>query len=334
MKRLLVLVATALLASPLSPVASASGGSTGPYAPIDRPGPRLSVPVADLQASVTCTPSAYGSHREVVLLVPGTGASPADAYSWNWFAALDEAGHPYCAVTPPGNAVGDVQVSAEYVVHAIRHTRAISRGKIAVLGHSQGGVSSRFALRFWPDTRAMVADHVGFAAVNHGSVQNDIAYPDGNGPAFNLQLKTTAAFVDATNSGRETFPGISYTSLSTTHDQFVTPAGTTDLSGPAGRVANISLQDVCPANTSDHLGIGTSDALAHALAMNAITRPGPANPAEVPASVCAQELMPGVDPHTHAADLAAFTRTITDNIARAEVVATEPALKPHVFARR
>ncbi|SFR28053.1 hypothetical protein SAMN04488564_112164 [Lentzea waywayandensis] len=329
MKRLLVLVAT-LLFVPTS-VASAS---TGPYAPVNQPGPRLSVPVADLQAAVRCTPSAYGSHREVALFVPGTGVGPDEAFSWNWFPALDRIGHPYCSVTLPGGSVGDVQVSAEYVVHAIRYARAISRGKIAVIGHSQGGVSSRFALRFWPDTRAMVADHVGLAAVNHGSVQNDDLYPHGNGPAFALQLKRTAEFVEATNSRQETFAGISYTSLSTTHDQFVTLAGTTDLRGPAGRVANISLQDVCPDNPSDHITIGTSDALAYALTVNAITRRGPANPAEIPASVCAQENMPGVDPSTVGDDLAGFLETALDVIAAAPVTPAEPALKPYVFARR
>lgn len=325
MRHLLVLV-TALLALSTS-VASAS---TDPYAPVNRPGPQLSVPLPQLQAAVECTPSAYGSRREVALFVPGTGVEPDEAFSWNWFRALDAIGHPYCSVALPASSVGDVQVSAEYVVHAIRHTRAISRGKIAVIGHSQGGVSSRFALRFWPDTRAMVADHVGLAAVNHGSDQNDALYPNGNGPAFALQLKRSAKFVEAVNSRQETFAGIAYTSLSTVHDQFVTPAGTTDLRG----ATNISLQDVCPENKSDHITIGTSDNLAFALTMNAITRRGPANPADLPASVCAQDLMPGADPTTVTTDLTAFLETAMDRIAAAPVSAVEPALKPYVFARR
>ncbi|MFE7439679.1 esterase/lipase family protein [Streptomyces chartreusis] len=314
--------------------ASASAGPTDQYAPIDRPGPRLSVPAADLRASVKCTPSAYHSRREVALLVPGTGVGPIEAYAWNWLAALDKADYPHCAVTLPGNSVGDVQESAEYVVHAIRHTYRISRSKIAVIGASQGGVSPRFALRFWPDTRAMVADYVGLAAVNHGSSQNDIAYPDGNGPAFALQLKRTSKFIEAMNSGKETFPGISYTSLSTSHDQFVTPEGTTDLSGPASRVANISLQSICPADSSDHIGIGTSDAVAYALAMNALTHAGPADPEAVSTSVCDQTLMPGVDPSTYESDLAAFIKTSTANITKARVLPAEPTLKPYVFASR
>ncbi|USX52792.1 triacylglycerol lipase [Lentzea sp. HUAS12] len=324
MRHLLVLVTALLVLS-----TSVASASPDPYAPVNRPGPRLSVPIAQLEATVKCTPSAYGSHREVALFVPGTGVEPDEAFSWNWFRALDAIGHPYCSVALPASSVGDVQVSAEYVVHAIRHTRAISRGKIAVIGHSQGGVSSRFALRFWPDTRAMVADHVGLAAVNHGSDQNDALYPDGNGPAFALQLKRSAKFVEAVNSRQETFPGIAYTSLSTVNDQFVTPKGTTDLRG----ATHISLQDVCPENKSDHITIGTSDNLAFALTMNAITRRGPATPADLPASVCAQDLMPGADPATVTADLTAFLETAMNRIATAPVSAAEPALKPYVFAR-
>ncbi|MFF3484284.1 esterase/lipase family protein [Streptomyces sp. NPDC002701] len=334
MKRLLVVLATVLLAFATSPAVAAPANSTGPYTPSNRPGPPLSVPAADLRAAVTCTPSAYGSDREVALLVPGTGVGPSEAYSWNWLAALDQADHPYCTVALPDGSVGDVQESAEYVVHAIRYAYRISHHRIAVIGASQGGVTPRFALRFWPDTRTMVADYVGLAAVNHGSSQNDILYPEGNGPAFGLQLRTTSRFIEATNSERETFPGISYTSLSTTHDQFVTPDGTTDLRGPASRVANISLQDVCPDNRSDHIGIGTSDPVAYALTINALTHDGPADPAAIPSSVCDRTFMPGIDPRTFASDLAAFTETATATIAGAPIHRVEPALKPYVLARR
>ncbi|WP_033337818.1 esterase/lipase family protein [Catenuloplanes japonicus] len=332
MYRLSTLVIVALLALAVGPASAAAAGP-GPYAPLDRPGPRLSVPTADLRAAVRCTPSAYDADREVALLVPGTGVGAAESFSWNWFAALDRIGHPYCAVTLPGASVGDVQVSAEYVVHAIRHAHRISGRRIAVIGASQGGLSPRFALRFWPDLRPMVADYVGLAAVNHGSTQNDLLFADG-GPAFGLQLRTASAFVEATNSRAETFPGIAYTSLSTTFDQFVTPTGTTDLRGPAGRVANVLLQQVCPDNTADHIEIGTVDPVAFALTMNAITRPGPADPRALPAGVCDETLMPGADPDTVATELATFLATAMAAIGAAPVLPAEPALRPYVYAGR
>ena len=54
-------------------------------------------------------------------------------------------------------------------MHAIRRIHRISGRRVAVMGHSQGGMSMRWALRFWPDTRAMVDDVIGFAGSNHGT---------------------------------------------------------------------------------------------------------------------------------------------------------------------
>ena len=50
-----------------------------------------------------------------------------------------------------------------------RRVHALARRRIAVMGHSQGGMSMRWALRFWPDTRRMVADVIGFSGSNHGT---------------------------------------------------------------------------------------------------------------------------------------------------------------------
>ena len=95
-------------------------------------------------------------------------------------------------------------------MHAIRYAHAVSGRRIAIAGHSQGGLDARFALRFWPDTRAMVADHISLGSPHHGSTGNDTTFPPGTpGPAALLQMRTGAALIEAVNSGRETFPGIS-----------------------------------------------------------------------------------------------------------------------------
>ena len=41
-------------------------------------------------------------------------------------------------MTYPDRGLGDSQISAEYVVHALRRIRAESGRKVAVIGHSQG----------------------------------------------------------------------------------------------------------------------------------------------------------------------------------------------------
>jgi hypothetical protein len=48
-----------------------------------------------------------------VLLVPGSGSTPAQEFSWNYEPALTQAGIPWCAVTLPESANGDIQVAGE-----------------------------------------------------------------------------------------------------------------------------------------------------------------------------------------------------------------------------
>ncbi len=133
------------------------------YSPIDRPGPVLSVPEAVLAESLSCSGDLAGAGRAPVLLVPGTWVTPDEQYGWNYMRAFAALGWPNCTVTTPEHAMGDMQIAGEYVVHAIRTMYQRSGRTIAILGGSQGGSLPRWALRFWPDTRSMVEEHVGLA---------------------------------------------------------------------------------------------------------------------------------------------------------------------------
>src|SRR3546814_8807424 len=53
-----------------------------------------------------------------------------------------------------------MQVSAEYVVNALRRIRADSGRKVAMIGHSQGVTVPRWALKWWPSARDAVDDFV------------------------------------------------------------------------------------------------------------------------------------------------------------------------------
>ena len=90
------------------------------YAPTSRPGPPLDVPQAKLAAALQCSSGVANSSRAPVLLVPGTGASAHDNFSWNYEPAFNAQGIPWCAVTFPSSGNNDIQVNGEYVVHAIR----------------------------------------------------------------------------------------------------------------------------------------------------------------------------------------------------------------------
>ncbi len=79
--------------------------------------------------------------------------------------------------------------------------------------------------------------------------------------------------------------------------------------------------------------MGTYDPVGWALAMDALTHRGPADPARVSHSVCTQLYMPGVDPLTFAPDYAAFTAFIASSVAHAPEVSAEPRLRCYVFVR-
>lgn len=277
------------------------------FAPVSRPGPVLDVPADKLAASLQCSPGFGRSTREPVLLVPGTGITATQEFSWNYEPALSQLGIEWCGVTFPDSGNDDMQVNGEYVVNAIRTMYARAGHRIAVYGHSQGGEVPRWALRFWPDTRAMVDDVVGAAGPNHGTIIADAAC-NGTRPCqpSDWQSKTTSNFVAALNSGQETFPGISYTEIYSHNDEEVQPnqndSGTSSLHGGGGQITNVAVQDVCPNDTSEHLAVGSYDPVTWSLLLDALNHPGPAVPARIGVTPCTELFMPGVNPVTFPMD--------------------------------
>jgi hypothetical protein len=309
------------------------------YAPVDQPGPRLTVSQSDLAASLQCTGNIAGATTAPVLLVPGTATDPHTDFSWNWEPALTKLGLPWCSVTLPDKGMADVQVAGEYVVNAIRTMYAQAGRRISIIGHSQGGMVPRWAFRFWPDTRAMVDDLIGMGPSNHGTLTAEPSCQTATGgcaPSF-WQQKDGSEFIKAVNSYQETFPGISYTVAYTHTDWVVTPnldqTGSSSLHGGGGEIRNVAIQDVCPTDLNEHLAIGTYDPVAYALAIDALDHPGPADPSRLdPTSVCAQPLMPGVNPATFATDEASFLADLGETVGNYPHVPVEPPLKCYVTA--
>jgi len=315
------------------------------YAPLDRPGPALGVPADQLAAALHCTAGVRNAKVTPVLLNPATGVDDEHNYSWNWEPALDKLGIPWCAYTAPYHTLGDIQTSGEYLVFAIRTMYGMAGRRISIMGHSQGGMSMRWALRFWPDTRDMVDDVIGFSGSNHGTtVAGGDCAALGCPPAV-WQQAANARFIAALNSRAETFAGLSYTEIWTHTDEVVQPAGDAATASAAlhtggGRITNVAIQDVCPADVNEHLQVGTVDPAAYALAVDALTHDGPADPARVDRAVCAQFAMPGVDwtsPKTLQEILESqpgLAAVVTPgvNLVGAPEVKSEPALRCYVTA--
>jgi triacylglycerol esterase/lipase EstA (alpha/beta hydrolase family) len=190
--------------------------------------------------------------------------------------------------------MGDIQIAAEYVVFGIRTLHARTAQQVSLVGHSQGGMIGRWALKYWPDTRRMVDDVVGMAPSSHGTqVAEWMCNPD-CAPAI-WQQRADSAFMAALNDGPETWPGISYTVVYSRTDGIIVPAESSRLTTGAGRIANIAIGEACPGRTVDHLGLGTYDPVTHALVVDALDHPGPASLSRFDTGACTKTFQPGVN---------------------------------------
>jgi hypothetical protein len=267
--------------------------------------------------------------------VAGTALTPASNYSWNYERAFSALQLPYCAVTLPDHEMSDIQTAGEYVVYALRTMHQMSERRVDVLGFSQGGMLPRWALRFWPDTRALVDDLVAIDPSNHGTLDANGICTLSCAPSI-WQQRSGSHLLAALNSSAETFAGITYTVVYSRVDEVVFPnldaSGSSSLHTGEGAITNIAAQQICPADLSEHLAMGTYDPVAYAVALDALTHPGPARASRIPASVCTTPLQPGVDPLMFPTDYAAYADGAVTVVATHPHTAAEPALAPYVWA--
>ncbi|MFE3177860.1 esterase/lipase family protein [Amycolatopsis sp. NPDC059090] len=333
----LVLVTTLAL---LVPGAAASAEQEG-FAPVDRPGPPLTVQDSVLAGALSCSPGVRGAKRDPVLLVPGTGGTPETVFGWNFLPAFKAGGVPYCAVTLPREAVGDIQVAAEYVVHAVRAMHADSGRRVQMLGWSQGaGPAPRWALRWWPDLRPMVNGLIAIDPPNRGSVAaNALGCGLVNAmcsPAV-WQQRSGSDFVGALNSRAMTFPEVKYTVIYTRIDTLNQP----NLNGYAAtlpngpNVRNVALQDVCLSAVA--LGAEHAQTLGNAvtneLVMDALNHPGaPADPDRIDPAACARLGQPHSDLVAQTLGISnLYGNALTVGIPR-DAVDAEPPLRCYVYS--
>jgi len=269
------------------PLSDASASPSG------YPGPPLRVAEETLADALSCPESLSGS-REPVLLVHGT-AGTAEAWSWNYVKVLSSEGYDVCTVTLPDYGRADIQVSSEYVVHAIRSMASRSGKKVDVIGFSQGPLEPRWAIKWWPDIRRAVDDMVAMAGVSHGASALDVACARSCIAPF-WQMKPTSKFLAALNAGDESPGDVSYTSVFSRTDEYVWVTGESpwDDSTRIEGAANVAIQDLCPGRGGEHFQ-ALFDAVYYAVIVDALANPGPADPRRVDRAVCLQGAMPGVD---------------------------------------
>lgn len=170
-------------------------------------------------AGVTSTTDA--ASKVPVILVHGFDGSPA---GFDVMAErLRRRGHTVVAMDLPGN---DNVANAK----AIRDLVA-DKGwtKVAIVGHSMGGLSSREWIRFYGGRRVAVT-YVSLGTPQQGLVVACIAEPANGG-----QMCPDSAFLRKLNAGDETPGALSWTSVASTKDELV-PVAATRLAGGACNV--------------------------------------------------------------------------------------------------
>jgi triacylglycerol esterase/lipase EstA (alpha/beta hydrolase family) len=235
-----------------------------------------------------CEPPA--EHPNPVVLVHGTFENMSN----NWFVAAPRlASEGFCVFAfnyggNPGDLIqgtGPVATSAQQLsLFVDKVLAATGASEVDLVGHSQGGMMPRQYLRFL-DGAGKVGTLVGIAPSNHGTDLSGLAQlaisfgvvadvVQNACPACTDQI-VGSDFITTLNAGAETVPGVNYTVIATRNDQIVTPFTSGFLEGAA--VDNITLQDVCADDTTEHVGMSFNDTVL-TLTLNALD---PQNPREV-----------------------------------------------------
>ncbi len=289
--------------------------------------PALTVSADRLAAALHCPWEPKKGGKQPVLLVTGTGYTGAEAFLLG-SGPLQRLGRPVCYVDFPYRTTGDVQVSAQYLVAAIRAVSSKAGRSIAVFGISQGGLLPRWALTYWPSLRAKVSDVVAVAGTQHGStIIGPCSLAEPCIPAEWQQL-AGSKLLAAINRQPDESPGkTSWTTVRTATDEVVQPQTGPNPTSALKGASNILIQAICPGRTRSHVG-SAMDSVTFAAFVDAINHSGPAKVSRLPASVCSQGYAPGTTIFLRKARAAAFE---PDPQVRAPLVGMEPPVQPYAL---
>lgn len=260
-------------------------------------GPPLQTHPALLDAALECSGDLRRTTHNPVLLVHGTYVLPHENWGWNYLHALPHTGRDVCTVRLPHRALDDMQASAEFVVHAVRTMHRRTGRKVDIIGHSQGGLEPRWAIKYWADVRAAVGNLVTLGAPHHGTWAANVFSPVPCAYRACLQMRAGSEFITALNAGDETPGNVAYTSIYSRADHVIVP-GFIHPTAVLDGARNIAVQDLCPLKPTSHVGLAF-EPVVYALVLDALSHDGPANPQRVPRGLCWQSMQP----HTHPFDL-------------------------------
>ncbi len=202
-------------------------------------------------------------------------------YTFNYGADASTAGHFY--------GLADITQSArQLAAFTNKVLAAAGAAQVDLVGHSQGGMMPRDYIQ-WLGGAARVHLLVGLAPSNQGTTVDGVGTLTSLFGDFGLPILSLAGCVSCTrqlvgstflrhlNVGGGVSSGVRYVVIETKYDEVVTPYPNAFLP-TAPNVQNITLQDQCATDFTEHLGI-IYDPVALQDVMNAL---GPNSPAFQP----------------------------------------------------
>jgi pimeloyl-ACP methyl ester carboxylesterase len=216
------------------------------------------------------------AHPVPVILVHGTFGDMT--VSWNKLSPLLKS-RGYCvfALDLVKRGMAPMDQSADKLAAFVDEVRQrTGAAKVSLVGHSQGGMLARYVAKLRGKS-GVIDDIVGLAPSSHGTT-NPLAPPLGFICPACAEQAAGSPFMKKLNAGVDAPPPPAYTVVSTKYDEVVTPYRSQALKG----ATNVVLQDRCPEDIVEHVGI-VYDPIALQWVLNALGRAGPADPAFRPA---------------------------------------------------
>ncbi|MFG1771660.1 esterase/lipase family protein [Nocardia salmonicida] len=173
------------------------------------------------------------------------------------------------SVLPGRYGVGPIEESSRQVAEFIDRVRtSTGADKVDIVGHSQGGTVANHYLKFEGGANK-VAELVSLGATHHGTTLMGIAtlgrainnlgidilgFYEPIVGISNIQQAIGSPFYTTLNAKGDTVPGVDYTAVASRYDEVTNPYDLAFLrAGDGATVRNVTLQDGCEQDVSDHL---------------------------------------------------------------------------------
>jgi triacylglycerol lipase len=221
-----------------------------------------------------CAPAApAASGADPVIIAAGT-FGPQVAYE-PMAQRLRSAGYQVFIYVIPSPLSPYEESAATFNTYLNRVLETTGRSKVDIIGHSQGSILARYAMRFLgADTK--VDTLVALSGVHYGSTLGNVGVFLGFGDCLGIvicqQVAEGSAFNNSLNQPNDALPGIHYVNITTIFDEAVIPY-TNNLLRGTGDITNVVVQDQCPLRIVGHLLLATDGAVASGISDALAKRP-------------------------------------------------------------